>query len=341
MKAVVHESAGKVTLQERREPAPRQETETLVRVIACGLCGSDLRLMADPPGMSCDDDTIIGHEMVGIVQTPGVGSAYKAGDVVVSMPNYACGKCTSCRRGLINLCDNFDHAGSNSSGGLTELVWVRDTHLFKVPDGLDPYVAALAEPLACILNGAVRASWRVGEPAVVLGAGPIGLLFLVYARLAGASPIIVSEPDEARAALARELGATYVVDPTAPGAVEEILGHTNGRGAGVVIDALGTLLDTALQVVAKAGEIFVFGVNHGRRIEITPSEIVDKELSIHGIYIANGTFPLALRLLSEHEDLFSKIVTDRVPIEDWERAREMLMEREAVGKILVTVGDPR
>ena len=133
---------------------------------------------------------------------------------MVVVPNYPCRQCASCKSGLINLCDNFEHIGSHSDGGLAEWLWVPEEFLHAVPAGLDPYVAALAEPLSCVLNGTTRASWGPAEPVVILGAGPIGLLFLAVAKLSGAGPVIVSEPNPARAALARDVGADYVVDPT-------------------------------------------------------------------------------------------------------------------------------
>ena len=337
MKAVVFQDPGHVELQERPEPKARGERESLIKVLACGLCGSDLRTMTDPPQMPCHPDTVLGHEIVGVVDTPGAGAWFAPGDVVVVVPNYPCRQCASCKSGLINLCDNFEHIGSHSDGGLAEWLWVPDEFLHAVPAGLDPYVAALAEPLACVLNGTTRASWGPAEPVVILGAGPIGLLFLAVAKLSGAGPVIVSEPNPARAALARDVGADYVVDPTDPETPGRIAALLGGHGAATVIDALGTLLTTALRLVAKGGEIFVFGVNHAAEITIRPAVIVDKEVSIRGIYIAKGTFPLALRLLSAHQELFGKIVSHRIAIEDWDRARDLLMSGQAPGKILVTM----
>ena len=338
MKAVVFQSPTQVAVVNRPEPKPRSERESLIKVIACGLCGSDMRTMTDPPQMPCTPDTVMGHEIVGMVDTPAAGSELVAGDVVVVVPNYPCRTCFNCRRGLINLCDNFDHIGAVTDGGLAERLWVPDEFLHRVPAGLDPHVAALAEPLGCILNGTTRANWNAGEPAVILGGGPIGLLFLAVAKLSGVSPVIVSEPNPVRAAVALWMGADHVVDPTEPGALDRIAELVGGHGSPVVIDALGTLLQSALTLVAKGGEIFVFGVNHAAEITISPAAIVDKEVNIRGIYIAKGTFPLAVRLLAAHPDLFGKVVSDRFPIEEWESAKQLLMSGQAAGKILVTVG---
>src|SRR5580704_2640578 len=336
MKAVVFEGPGAVELQERPDPKARSEHETLIRVLACGLCGSDMRAMTVPPQLPCNPDTVMGHEIVGIVDTPAADSRFAAGDVVVAVPNYPCRKCHSCQAGLINLCDNFTHVGVHVDGGLAELLWVPDEYLYAVPAGLDPHLAALAEPLACVLNGTRRANWHPGEPVVILGGGPVGLLFLAVAKLSGAAPLILTEPNAARAAKALEIGADHVVDPTGPDALERITALTGGHGAATVVDTLGTLLEEALTLVAKAGEIFVFGVNQTATIAITPAVIQGKEASIHGVYIAKSTFPLALTLLATHRGLFGKIVTDCIPIADWDRARDLLMSGKAAGKILVT-----
>lgn len=338
MKAVVFEDPRTVELRERPAPVARSARETLVDILACGLCGSDMRTMTDPVQMPCTHDTVMGHEIVGRVRTPAVGSGFTEGDLVVVVPNYPCRVCFNCKRGLINLCDDFEHIGAHTDGGLAEQLWVPSEFLHAVPRGLDPYVAALAEPLACVLNGTTRASWNAGEPVVILGAGPIGLLFLAVAKLSGAAPLIVSEPNDARRAVALDMGADHVVDPTEPDALAKIAGLTDGHGAPVVIDTLGTLLESALHIVAKSGAVFLFGVNHAAEITIKPSVIVDKEVSIHGVYIAKGTFPLALRLLAAHQDLFAKVVSDRIPLDEWDSAKDLLMSGKAAGKILVTMG---
>jgi threonine dehydrogenase-like Zn-dependent dehydrogenase len=338
MKAVVFYSPARVELAERELPTRTSDDEALVRVIACGLCGSDLRLMTDPPQMPCVPNAVIGHEIVGVIEETANGSELVVGDAVVVVPNIRCGTCPQCMRGAMNLCENFKHIGTHLPGGLAENLWVPATALHRVPDGLDPYIAALAEPLACILNGTTRVRWHAGEPIAILGAGPIGLLFLAVAKLSGAGPIVVSDPNPSRRELAVALGADAVVDPTDPGASEQWLTHLGEYGAKTVIDALGTLLPTALEVVARGGEIVLFGVNHQAEVTIHPTEIVDKDLTIYGTYIHRGTFALALRLLAQHPDLFSQIITHRLRLDEWEVARKLLISGQAPGKILITIG---
>lgn len=338
MNAVVFMTNKNVELQDRPMPVARRANEVLIRVIACGLCGSDLRTMTDPPQMSCNPNTVLGHEIVGEVEEIGTASGFAKGDVVVVVPNFPCRTCFTCRRGLINLCDDFEHIGSHTDGGLAEFVSVPSEFLYLVPSGLDPYVAALVEPLACVLNGTTRANWMPEEPVVILGGGPIGLLFLAMAKLSGAWPIVVSEPNPARANVALDIGADHVVDPREPDSLARIMELVGGHGAPTVIDALGTLLESALTLVSKGGEIFSFGVNHEAKVTISQAVIVDKEVTIHGVYIAKGTFPLALKLLSDHQDLFAKVVSHRIPLSEWERAKSLLMSGESPGKILITMG---
>jgi 2-desacetyl-2-hydroxyethyl bacteriochlorophyllide A dehydrogenase len=340
VKAVVfHDPKHVEFVTDRPEPQRRSDSDVLVKILACGLCGSDMRLMTDPPQMPCEPDTVFGHEIVGHVAIAPPGAGLSPGDLVVVVPNLPCGTCYQCKRGIVNLCENFCHVGTHIDGGLAEEIWIPAAAVHQVPRGLDPYVAALTEPLACVLNGTRKVHWHAGEPVVILGAGPIGLLFLAVAKLSGASPLVVSEPNPARARLALDLGADHVVNPADEGSSQHITSLVGSHGAAVVIDALGTLLPTALELVARGGEIVLFGVNHAAQVTISPSQIVDKDLTIHGVYIHKGTFDLALRLLSQHPDVFAPIITQRISIDEWERARELLMSGAAPGKIIVTVGE--
>jgi threonine dehydrogenase-like Zn-dependent dehydrogenase len=339
MKAVVYYENTRVEfVRDRPAPLPRSADDTLVKVLACGLCGSDMRIMTVPQQMPCVPNTAFGHELIGRVETPAIGSEFEYGDLVVAVPNLPCHTCYQCKRGVMNLCENFTHVGTHMDGGLAEEIWLPSEALHKVPAGLNAETAALTEPLACVLNATNRLTWNAGQPVVILGAGPIGLLFTAVAKLSGAYPLVVSEPNVARAELARQVGADYVVDPLTPGAEAHIAELVGASGSPTVIDALGTLLPTALSLASRGGEVILFGVNHAAEVTISPADIVDKDLTIHGVYIHKGTFDLALRLLAQHPELFSKIITHRIPIEEWETAKLLLMNGTAAGKILVTMG---
>jgi threonine dehydrogenase-like Zn-dependent dehydrogenase len=334
MKAVVFEGPGRVRVLDRARPRPQRDDDVVIQVVACGLCGTDLRMIADPPLMSCEVGRVIGHEISGIVVETGSAAGVEVGQPVVLLPNFPCRRCTSCRRGLINLCDRFEHVGSTVDGGLAEFVVAPSEFVYPVPADLDLSMAALAEPLACVLNGADRARWKPGSPVVILGAGPIGLLYLVVARLAGAGPIIVSEPNPARAAKARELGAAAVLDPLADGHDAAVLDLTAG-GAEVVVDTLGTLLGAAFRLTAKRGQILVFGIDETAMVPVHPADLVTKELCVEGVYISRGTFPEAIRMLHEHPEVFNAVVTDRFTLDDWDQAKKCLLTSAAAGKVLV------
>jgi threonine dehydrogenase-like Zn-dependent dehydrogenase len=334
MKAVVFERPGQVHVLDRARPEVHRADDVVVQVAACGLCGTDLRMIADPPRMSCDVGRVIGHEISGVVVETGPAAGVDVGQPIVLLPNFPCRRCRSCRRGLINLCDRFEHVGSTVDGGLAEFVVAPREFVYPVPTDLDLSLAALAEPLACVLNGADRARWKPGSPVVILGGGPIGLLYLVVAGLAGAGPIIVSEPNSARAAKARELGAAAVLDPLAEGHDAAIVDLTEG-GAEVVVDTLGTLLAAAFRLTAKRGQILVFGIDETATVPVHPADLVTKELCVEGVYISRGTFPAAIRMLRDHPEVFNAVVTDRFTLADWDKAKECLVTSAAAGKVLV------
>src|SRR5262249_45221317 len=150
------------------EPALTSEDNVLVRVEACGICGSDLRAVVVPPQMEYKPGTIIGHEFVGEVVAAEADTGVDTGQRVVVLPNIPCRRCWYCRTGQVNLCENFLHIGCFRPGGAAELCAVPADMVHRVPDGLPPEIAALTEPLACVLNGSLKAGWHPGTSAVIL-----------------------------------------------------------------------------------------------------------------------------------------------------------------------------
>jgi (R,R)-butanediol dehydrogenase/meso-butanediol dehydrogenase/diacetyl reductase len=334
VRAAVFAREGVVEVRDVPEPSIVRDDDVIVRVAACGICGSDLRALAVPPQMRFDEGVVMGHELVGEVVDAGPAAADLLGLRVVVLPNIHCGRCAYCKAGQVDRCDHFEHLGATRDGAFAERMVVPAAFVHLVPDGLSDDVAALAEPLACVLNGTTRAGLRPGTSTVVLGAGPIGLLFVVVAKAAGAHPIIVSEPSEERARRALEAGADVIVDPTRERIADVARAHTGGLGAEVVIDALGSLLGDALDSLRKGGKAIVFGLDDRARNEIAPSQIASRELSIEGVYITKGTFPLALRLLAERTEEFARLITDRVPLDEVSSGVAAMREGRAI-KVLV------
>jgi 2-desacetyl-2-hydroxyethyl bacteriochlorophyllide A dehydrogenase len=315
MRAAVFASEGVVEAREVSEPSLEREDDILVKVSLCGICGSDVRALNVPPLMHDKPGVVMGHEFVGTVIDAGPASTHLIGKRVVAVPNVHCGHCYHCRRAEVHHCDNFEHLGATTDGAFAELVVLPGALAHPLPDSLADDVAALAEPLACVLNATNRAQWRPGSPAVIFGAGPIGLLFVIVAKLAGAFPVIVSEPTSSRAEQARAVGADITLDPASVDVPGTVRAATDGLGAHVVIDAVGTLLDSGVACLRKGGQLLIFGLNEAAEVTTKPSTIVNRELKIEGSYITNGTFPQAIALLDQHEDIFRTLITDTLSLD--------------------------
>jgi threonine dehydrogenase-like Zn-dependent dehydrogenase len=335
MRAAIFEGNGRVAIAERADPKVSRPDDVLIRIAAKGLCGSDLRALATPPEMVYDQGVILGHEFSGTIEDVGDEVTLEPGARVVVHPNIWCQTCWYCRSGHTNLCDRFVHIGSMRDGGAAELCVVPERMVYRVSDEMAFDLAALAEPLACVLNGTKQASIHPGESVLILGGGPIGLLYLILLKAAGASPLIVSEPAPHRARWARELGADEVVDPRAANVQDVVRELTEGRGVDVAVDSVGALLPDAVASVRKAGRVLVFGLNERIEAVIRPVDLVYREISISGVYIARGTFPLAVKLLTENKLGFDRLVTHRLELEQFDEAIELLRTGEAVKALVV------
>jgi len=335
MRAAIFEGNGKVAIAERADPKVSRPDDVLIRIAANGLCGSDLRALATPPEMVYDQGVIVGHEFSGTIEDVGDEVTLEPGARVVVHPNIWCQTCWYCRSGHTNLCDRFVHIGSMRDGGAAELCVVPERMVYRVQDEMAFDVAALAEPLACVLNGTKQASIHPGESVLILGGGPIGLLYLILLKAAGASPLIVSEPAPHRARWARDLGADEVVDPRAANVQDVVRELTEGRGVDVAVDSVGALLPDAVASVRKAGRVLVFGLNERIEATIRPVDLVYREITISGVYIARGTFPLAVKLLTENKLGFDRLVTHRLELEQFDEAIELLRTGEAVKALVV------
>jgi threonine dehydrogenase-like Zn-dependent dehydrogenase len=333
MRAAVFEGEGTVSVLERPRPAAERPDDVVIQIAANGLCGSDLRAFATPPEMAYDPGVIVGHEFTGPVAE--VGSDVRSVSVgarVVAIPNINCQVCWYCRSGHPNICENFVHIGSMRDGGAAEYCVVPERMVLEVPDRIGDDLATLTEPLACVLNGTRTAAAQPGDTVLILGGGPIGLMYLLLMKAAGAR-VIVSEPSPARARTAAELGADEVIDPTA-GPVAEAVAALTPRGADIAIDAVGMLLADAVASVRKGGRVLVFGLNDRARAELGESDLSYRELTIEGVYIAKGTFPLALTLLERNELGFDRLITHRVELDRFWDAVEAARSGEAIKAIV-------
>ncbi len=333
MRGAVFADVGKLAVMERDVPALERQNDVILNVQACGICGTDLHILADPPGQPATKGVVLGHEIVGVVAKIGEDVvSLRSGDRVVVAPNISCGQCVWCQRGLRNHCENFTTIGIYRDGGLAPYVRVPAESCFPISSDVPSHIAALAEPLSTVVNGVRLAQPFPGQSAVVIGAGPAGLMYTALLRFAG-TEVIVLEPSKERAALATEMGASYTIDPTQQDPVDTVRDLTGGLGADVVIDAVGSQLQVAVRVVRKAGRIVLFGLGP-TRTDFAQEDVTRNELTLVGAFIGQAVFPDAIRLLEQHVEDFAPLVTHRVGLEELPKVMDE-MRAGRTGKVEV------
>ena len=248
MKALVFEGPNKIELKD--VPIPELKAgELLLKVKACLICGTDIRIFRGKKTKGVRTPNILGHEFSGVVEKVGEGvDEYKIGDGVSVAPVIPCLSCYNCKHDMENVCLNRNAFGYEYDGAFAEYVKIPakallSGNVYHIPENVDFETIALAEPLACCINGQRNSQIKLGDIVVVIGAGPIGLMHLLLAKHSGAR-VIVSELNEQRRQTALDLGADLVVDPASEDLTQVVLQNTDGIGADVVIMAIGVLLSS-------------------------------------------------------------------------------------------------
>ena len=330
MQAAVFEGEGRLVVRDVEPPELRAPDDVLLAVRAAGICGTDVHILAVPPGHPATPGVIMGHEYTADVVATGDRVDHVApGDRIVVDPSIWCGSCPYCQMGLTNLCDRMTGIGIFRHGGFAPLSVVPARAVYRISSDVASEIAALAEPLADVLNGIRKLGVIPGESALVLGAGPIGLLFTLLLRAAGVGTLLVAEVADYRAAQARECGADLIINPHQQDLAAVVRGETR-LGADMVVDAVGTLLEDGLRCVRKGGRVLLFGMHEHARPAVKQYDVTKYELQILGTYIARGTFPQAVRLLEAGRLDFGRLVTHRVPLRDIQRGIDLLRRGEAV-----------
>jgi 2-desacetyl-2-hydroxyethyl bacteriochlorophyllide A dehydrogenase len=327
MVAAVFEKKGVLEIKEIPIPKIKNQDEILIKVKAVSICGTDVKALTDPPAYLFKEGVVVGHELNGIVEETGNEvTNIKVGDSVVVHPNNWCGKCYYCRTGHINLCENFKHIGDTADGAMAEYICVPEKLVYKIKKEIPPHIACLAEPLACVLNPIRDFRVQPGENVVILGAGPIGLIFMMLYIAEGAN-VIISDPAENRRTLALTLGAGLALDPDKQNVTDEVKKITK-IGADIVIDAVGTLLDQAIDLSKKGGNVILFGINDVKKVTFNQAPIVFKEVNIHGKYITKGTFPDAIKIIENKLIPIEKLITHKLPLKEIKKGLELMKTGE-------------
>ncbi len=300
MRAIRFKGVGELRLEEVPAPKPGPG-DVLLRPLAVGVCGTDTHIIYGEFPSACP--LTLGHEIGAVVKGVGAGvKRVREGDLVSVEPHIYCTACRYCVMGMEHLCLDKKAFGVHLDGGLAEALVVPERTVYVLPKGVDARIGCLAEPLACCVHGMDRLAVRSGTSVLVIGAGPVGLMLIRLARLAGAGLIVASEPNQQRREGAAVFGADVVLDPTAADWREQTLNLTSGFGFDSVIDAVGAAatFETAVNVAARAGRILVFGVAPMRTVAtIKPYDIFVRELTILGSVINPYTHGRAVSLLPQ------------------------------------------
>jgi L-iditol 2-dehydrogenase len=302
-------------------PDPESRTgDLIVKVRAATVCGTDIRIFRGRKTAGVRYPSVIGHEFAGeIIETSG-DTSFRVGQRVCVDPAIPCGHCVFCKRGHENVCENLTAIGYEIDGAFAEYIRVPARALVagnvhEIAANLTFEEAALAEPLACVINGQEKVSVGLGDSVVVLGAGPIGLLHVKLARFSGARKVIVSEPNAARRTAALAVGADVAADPTTEDIPEIVRSNTHGLGADVAIVAVGApaLANTALTLVRRGGRVSLFaGFSSGDVAPLDLNRIHYSELVLTGAFgLSRAQFERALDLLANKRIDVAQFVTHR------------------------------
>jgi L-iditol 2-dehydrogenase len=321
MKALVLQRYG--VLEHRDVPEPEiGAAEVLVQIKACGICGSDVHGMDGSTGRRIPP-VIMGHEASGVIaRLGGQVSGWSVGDRVTFDSMISCGDCWHCRRGEINLCDKRRVLGVSCDeyrrdGAFAEYVAVPQRILYRIPEEVDFIHAAMAEPLSVAVHAVRLARPDIGEAAVVVGAGMIGLLIVQCLRASGCGTIIAVDLDAVKLQRARELGADLALDPSSSGFSKAALSRTEGRGADLAFEAVGVsaALQTAAGAVRKGGRLVLVG-NIAPRVELPLQTIVTRQIALLGSCASQGEYPACLSLIANGRIDLGSLISARAPLAD-------------------------
>ena len=345
MKAVVYYGPEDIRVEEVSKPTPGPG-ELVIKVKSASICGTDMRIYHGQHRMYPKGTRRIpGHEVVGTIAEIGAAlQGYEVGQMVFVAPNMGCGHCEQCVEGNNNLCKNYDAIGVTIDGGFAEYMLVpenaiRQGNIIPIDESVDPAVAALLEPFACVLRGQNAVHIIPGDVVLVIGAGPIGIMHVKLAKARGAGLVVVSEPLDFRAKQAENAGADVTINPIEQDLLAELQRLTSGHGADVIITAapVHNAQESALQLAAIGGRINFFGGLPKDRptIQFDSNAVHYKELVITGTTACStADCWQASRLVNQGLVDLSNLVSNRFPIDQAIEAFQAAENRESL-KIVI------
>ncbi|WP_017593086.1 zinc-dependent alcohol dehydrogenase family protein [Nocardiopsis potens] len=317
MRAAIITEPGSITVGERPDPAPAADG-VVVRVGACGICGTDLHI-ADGEFPPSPYPLVPGHEFAGEVVAVGerAPGGLRPGDRVAVDPSLYCGHCSYCRAGRGNLCANWGAIGDTVDGAFAEYVAVPAVNCHRMPDGMTMRQGALVEPLSCAVHGVRRIGVQAGERFLVVGAGTMGLLLQQLLQRSGARVTVVDRNTD-RLAVAAGLGA----DATAAGTAE-----LDGEAFDAAIDVTGApaAIEAAFGALRRGGRLLVFGVAaDDARVSLSPFRIYNDEITVVGSMAVLNSFGAALDLIAAGAVQTAPLLTHAPALEEFPDALKMM-----------------
>jgi L-iditol 2-dehydrogenase len=308
--------------------------EVLVRVEACGICGSDVHGLDGSTGRRVPP-IVMGHEAAGTVEAVGEGvTRFAKGDRVTFDSTVYCGKCSYCKFGQINLCDNREVIGVSEGnyrrhGAFAEYVVIPDRIMYSLPPDFPFEEAAMLEAVSVAMHGVKVSPVIGGETALVIGAGMIGLLTLQAAKAAGCARVFNSDVDESRLNLARQIGADEVLHCSGAELLAEIKHLTNGQGVDIALEAVGLnqTVASAIDCARKGGTVTLIG-NVSPEVTLPLQKVVVKQLKLQGSCASSGEYPEAIELIAAGKIKVKPLITAVASLEEGPRWFDRLHSRE-------------
>ena len=345
MKAVMYHDPQDIRVEDVPNPQPG-DRELVIKIHSASVCGTDLRIFHGQHRMYSEGTRRIpGHEVAGTISKIGKsGSGFTVGQKVFVAPNMGCGHCEQCISGNNNLCKDYDALGVTIDGGFAEYMLVPEPaisqgNVIPINEDVDPAVAALLEPFACVLRGQNAVHMVPGEVVLIIGAGPIGVMHTKLAKARGAGMVIVSEPIAFRAEQAKKAGAAYTINPMEQDLQIELMKLTENHGADIIITAapVHAAQESALDLAAIGGRINFFGglPKDKPTIRFDSNLVHYKELVITGT-TACSTADCWQATLMVNRGLvdLSDLISQRFPIDQARQAFEAAENRTSL-KIVI------
>jgi L-iditol 2-dehydrogenase len=321
MKALVLSEYKKLDLVDMPKPQPGDH-DLLIRVQACGICGSDVHGYDGSTGRRLPP-IVMGHEAAGIVEAVGGAvTGFQLGDHVTFDSTIFCGKCFYCRRGQVNLCDNREIIGVSTpefrrAGAFAEYVTVPARIVYPLPENMPFAHAALIEAVSVAVHAVSLTPIALDDTVVVVGAGMIGLLTQQAALLAGAGRVFVCDVDDSRLEMARSLGATGTFNSKNCDPVAEIRTLTSGRGADAALECVGIApsVNLTIEAVRKGGMVTLVG-NVAPRVEIGLQSVVTRQIPLQGSCASSGEYPACISLISRGAIRVEPLLSAVAPLDE-------------------------